>query len=255
MKAFILLLFYFSTFYLQAENNQSKSLYTNGWFYLPGVDHSIKECLVIELEYGEVLIELFEDDAPQHVARIKELATNGSYNGVIFHRVIDSFMVQTGDIQFGNEQSFDTEKVGTGGSELSDLVAEFNSRIHLRGTCSMARSSNPNSANSQFFICLADSTFLDNQYTIWGKVISGMEYIDLIKKGDPLQNGKVSEPDAMKKVYLREMNHTKISGWLFTNSNVFPYFYDASSEAWIYLDQTTEEVRFYDFTKNRWLSL
>ena len=255
MKNFgFLLLLTFTTF-LKAENNQSLKLYTNGWFYLPGIDRNIKECLVIELKDGEVLIELFEDDALQHVSRIKELANEGAYDGVVFHRVIDGFMAQTGDVQYGNQQSLNMTNVGSGSSSLPNLASEFNSRMHTRGVCSMARASDPHSANSQFFICLANSTFLDNQYTIWGQVISGMEYVDNIKKGDPLENGKVTEPDAMKKVYLREMTHDKISGWLYSDSSVHPYFYDATKQAWTYFDQQSSTPRFYNFTENKWYGL
>ena len=139
MKNFWFLLLLTFTTFLNAENNQSLKLYTNGWFYLPGIDRNIKECLVIELKDGEVLIELFEDDAPQHVSRIKELAKEGAYDGVVFHRVIDGFMAQTGDVQYGNQQSLNMTNVGSGSSSLPNLASEFNSRMHTRGVCSMAR--------------------------------------------------------------------------------------------------------------------
>ena len=142
-------------------------------------------------------IELFPDVAPGHVKRIKELANSGKYNGVVFHRVIDGFMAQTGDVQFGNSDSkeFNLSRAGMGGSDLPDLKAEFNNLPHERGTLSMARSQNPDSANSQFFICFQPASFLDRQYTVFGKVISGMEFVDKIKRGDSNNNGAVTDPD------------------------------------------------------------
>ena len=153
--------------------------------------------MILKLKHGDVKIELFSDVAPNHVERIKKLANDGKYDGVIFHRVIDGFMAQTGDIKFGNSSSkdYDLRKVGTGGSGLPDLPSEFNDIPHLRGTLSMARSQDPNSANSQFFICFKDAPFLDRQYTVFGKVIEGMENVDKIKKGDQNQNGSVENPD------------------------------------------------------------
>ena len=153
--------------------------------------------MILKLKDGDVKIELFEDIAPNHVKRIKELANNGKYDNVVFHRVIDGFMAQTGDVQFGNSSSdnFDLGKAGMGGSDLPDLKQEFNKLPHDRGTLSMARSTDPNSANSQFFICFKPAPFLDNQYTIFGKVIDGMEYVDNIKRGDENKNGTVSNPD------------------------------------------------------------
>ena len=152
--------------------------------------------MILKLKDGDVRIELFPDVAPGHVKRIKELANSGKYNGVVFHRVIDGFMAQTGDVKFGNSSSdnFDLRKAGMGGSDLPDLPAEFNDLPHEKGTVSMARSSDPNSANSQFFICFEPAPFLDRNYTVFGKVIEGMEYVDKIKKGDG-QNGSVSDPD------------------------------------------------------------
>ena len=149
------------------------------------------------LKDGEVKIELFSDVAPNHVERIKTLADEGKYDNVVFHRVIDGFMAQTGDVQFGNSSSdkFDLRRAGTGGSDLPDLKNEFNNLPHERGTLSMARSSNPNSANSQFFICFKVASFLDRQYTVFGKVIEGMEFVDKIKRGDENQNGSVENPD------------------------------------------------------------
>ena len=153
--------------------------------------------MILKLKDGEVKIELFPDVAPGHVKRIKELANSGKYNGVVFHRVIDGFMAQTGDVQFGNSDSkeFDLNRAGMGGSDLPDLKAEFNNLPHERGTLSMARSQNPDSANSQFFICFQPAPFLDRQYTVFGKVISGMEFVDKIKRGDSNNNGAVVEPD------------------------------------------------------------
>ena len=153
--------------------------------------------MILKLKDGEVKIELFPDVAPGHVKRIKELANSGKYNGVVFHRVIDGFMAQTGDVQFGNSDSkeFDLNRAGMGGSDLPDLKAEFNNLPHERGTLSMARSQNPDSANSQFFICFQPAPFLDRQYTVFGKVISGMELVDKIKRGDSNNNGAVTDPD------------------------------------------------------------
>ena len=152
--------------------------------------------MILKLKDGDVKIEMFPDVAPNHVKRITELANNGNYDNVVFHRVIQGFMAQTGDVRFGNSESknFDLRKAGMGGSELPDLKQEFNDLPHERGTVSMARSSEPNSANSQFFICFEQASFLDRQYTVFGKVIEGMEFIDMIKKGDG-PNGSVSNPD------------------------------------------------------------
>ena len=153
--------------------------------------------MILKLKDGDVKIKLFEDIAPNHVKRIKELADSGKYNNVVFHRVIDGFMAQTGDVKFGNMENkeFDLNKAGMGGSDLPDLKQEFNSLPHERGTLSMARSSDPNSANSQFFICFKPAPFLDRQYTVFGKVIEGMEFVDKIKRGDENNNGSVSNPD------------------------------------------------------------
>ncbi len=153
--------------------------------------------MILKLKDGDVKIEMFPDVAPNHVKRITELANNGKYDNVVFHRVIDGFMAQTGDVRFGksDSNSFDLRKAGMGGSDLPDLNEEFNDLPHERGTLSMARSSDPNSANSQFFICFQQSSFLDRQYTVFGKVVEGMEFVDLIKKGDSNNNGSVSDPD------------------------------------------------------------
>ena len=138
--------------------------------------------LVVETTKGTAKIELRPDLAPNHVARIKELAREGFYDGIVFHRVIDGFMAQVGC----------PNGTGTGGSDKPDLKAEFNAEPHVRGTCSMARTNNPDSANSQFFICFDDASFLNNQYTVWGKVTEGMEAIDAIKRGEP-----VRDPDSI----------------------------------------------------------
>ena len=153
--------------------------------------------MILKLKDGDVKIELFEDVAPNHVKRIKDLANAGKYNNVVFHRVIDGFMAQTGDVKFGNSDNadFDLRRAGMGGSDLPNLKQEFNSLPHDRGTLSMARSSDPDSANSQFFICFKPAPFLDRQYTVFGKVIEGMEIIDKIKRGDENNNGAVSDPD------------------------------------------------------------
>ena len=162
-------------------------------------DSNTENTLTIKLKDGEVKIELFHEDAPGHVKRIKELAKEGMYDGVAFHRVIEGFMAQTGDVKFGNSKKYDENRVGTGGSEKPDLKAEFNSRKHVRGTCSMARSNSPDSANSQFFICFESASFLDNVYPIWGQVIEGMEYVANIKRGAE-GSGSVTDPDVMMKV-------------------------------------------------------
>ena len=138
--------------------------------------------LVLETTKGTVTIALRPDLAPNHVARIKELAREGFYDGIVFHRVIDGFMAQVGC----------PNGTGTGGSSKPDLKAEFNDAPHVRGTCSMARTNNPNSANSQFFICFDDASFLDRQYTVWGEVTEGMEHVDALKRGEP-----VRDPDAI----------------------------------------------------------
>ena len=152
--------------------------------------------MILKLKDGDVHIELFNDVAPNHVERFKKLSSENKYDGVVFHRVIDGFMAQTGDVQFGNSNlpSFDLKRAGTGGSEYPDLKAEFSDIPHERGTLSMARSSDPNSANSQFFICFKGASHLDRQYTVFGKVVEGMEFVDLIKRGDG-PNGAVSKPD------------------------------------------------------------
>ena len=159
--------------------------------------------MILKLTYGEVEIELYPDKAPNHVKRFKELAKSGKYDGVVFHRVIDGFMAQTGDVQFGNSNSdtYDLRRAGTGGSG-NNIEAEFNDMAHKRGTLSMARAQDPNSADSQFFICFGDTPHLDGQYTVWGEVIEGMEFVDKIKKGDPIKNGLVDDPDKIIKMWI-----------------------------------------------------
>ena len=161
--------------------------------------------LVIELggeASGKIEITLLPDLAPLHVERIKTLVNSGAYDGVVFHRVIDGFMAQTGDVQFGKTQAFNSELVGRGGSSLPDLPSEFSDMAFVEGTVGMARSNNPDSANSQFFIMFQPAPHLDNNYTVFGTVSSGMEVLSKIKKGDLKRNGAVDNPDFMKKVYL-----------------------------------------------------
>jgi len=194
-----------STIYKTTENNflimcnNIKSLITKLFFliitqfsfFMSNLNAaSLENTLYIDLKDGRVVIEMLPDVAPKHVERIKTLARQKFYDGIVFHRVIDGFMVQTGD----------PTGTGMGGSKLNDLKAEFSKQPHTRGAVSMARAQSPNSANSQFFIVTKDSNFLDGQYTIWGKVVSGMEFVDKIKKGNPANNGQVSDPDKMLQV-------------------------------------------------------
>jgi len=141
--------------------------------------------LHLQLKDGLVVIELFNEIAPAHVTQIKTLTRQGFYDGIVFHRVIEGFMAQTGD----------PTGTGMGGSELPNIKAEFSKTPHVRGTLSMARSSSPNSANSQFFICFDDAEFLNGQYSVWGQVVEGMEFVDMIKMGNKLDNGSVKDPD------------------------------------------------------------
>jgi peptidylprolyl isomerase len=150
------------------------------------------EQLYLDLKDGRVVIELRPDLAPKHVERIKELTRDGFYDGLVFHRVIPGFMAQTGD----------PTGTGTGRSDKPNLKAEFSAEPHVRGTLSMARSASPDSANSQFFICFEDASWLDGKYTVWGKVVSGMEHVDAIKKGDERNNGAVSNPDKIVRMSL-----------------------------------------------------
>jgi len=152
--------------------------------------------MILKLKNGDVEIELYPKIAPNHVKRFETLASEGKYDGVVFHRVIDGFMAQTGDVKFGNSTSpeYNLELAGTGGSDLPNVKAEFSDIAHNRGILSAARSSDPNSANSQFFIVFDTAPHLDRNYTAFGKVIKGMEFVDKIKKGDG-PNGSVNEPD------------------------------------------------------------
>ena len=154
--------------------------------------------IIMTLKDGDVVIQLLPDVAPAHTERMKELARAGAYDNVCFHRVIDGFMAQTGDVQFGDmEDDFNIGRAGTGGSDLPDLPAEFSKVPHARGSLGAARSQNPNSANSQFFINFKDNDFLNGQYTVYGQVISGMEHVDAIQRGEPPMN-----PDRMVKVVV-----------------------------------------------------
>ena len=147
--------------------------------------------IYLDLTYGRVVIETKPDLAPNHVKRIKQLVREGFYNGIVFHRVIEGFMAQTGD----------PKGDGTGGSDKPDLIAEFSNANHGRGAVSMARTQNPDSANSQFFICFADSSYLNGEYTVWGQVVAGMEFVDQIKKGDG-PSGLVTNPDRIIKMSI-----------------------------------------------------
>jgi peptidylprolyl isomerase len=173
---------------------------------LPGAfaqDSDPENTMIITLKDGDVAIRLRPDLAPKHVAQIKTLVRNGEYDNVAFHRVIPGFMAQTGDVQFGDmEDGYSPNRVGTGGSSLPDLPAEFTGEPYVRGTVGMARSRNPNSANSQFFIMFDEGGFLNGQYTVVGQVVSGMEFVDNIKMGTQANNGAVSDPDRMIKVVI-----------------------------------------------------
>ena len=160
--------------------------------------------MIMELKDGVVELELYSDIAPNHVERFKDLAKKGLYDGVVFHRVIEGFMAQTGDVKFGNSNSkdFNLSLAGTGGSDMPDLKSEFSDIPHDRGVLSAARSADPNSANSQFFICFQPAPHLDRQYTVFGKVIKGMEFIDKIKKGEG-PNGSVKSPDKIISLKLK----------------------------------------------------
>ncbi len=157
------------------------------------------ETILLDTKDGQIVIELLTEKAPNHAARIKQLTEEGFYDGIVFHRVIDGFMAQTGD----------PTGTGSGGSKLGDLKAEFNDESHKRGVVSMARSGDPDSANSQFFIVLEDSPFLDRQYTAFGKVVSGMEFVDKIKKGDKTRNGSVRNPDKIVKMSVKSESVAK----------------------------------------------
>ena len=162
---------------------------------------SAKKSLVLETNKGNIVIELLNDLAPKHCDRILQLSKDKFYDDVVFHRVIEGFMAQTGDGQYGSmKNGLQVDRAGMGGSDLPDLEAEFTSEPFVRGTVGMARAQNPDSANSQFFIMLEDSPHLNNQYTVWGKVVKGMDVVDKIKKGDQLDNGKVDTPDFIKTI-------------------------------------------------------
>ena len=152
--------------------------------------------MILKLSYGDVEIELYPEKAPNHVKRFKELANSGKYDGVVFHRVIDGFMAQPGEVKFGNSNNadFNLSLAGTGGSDLPNLKAEFTDIAHTRGVLSAARSADPDSANSQFFICFDNAPHLDRQYSAFGKVVKGMEFVDKIKKGES-NSGSVPNPD------------------------------------------------------------
>ena len=182
---------------LKNKFNEKKNLFIYLIFSLLNTNiFAQNNLMILKLTYGEVEIELFLIKAPNHVKRFKELANSGKYDGVVFHRVIDGFMAQTGDVQYGNSNSaeFNLSLAGTGGSDLPNLKAEFNDIAHTRGILSAARSADPDSANSQFFICFDSAPHLDRQYSAFGKVIKGMEFIDMIKKGDS-NSGAVPNPD------------------------------------------------------------
>jgi|TARA_B100002052_G_C15823789_1_gene571898 cyclophilin family peptidyl-prolyl cis-trans isomerase len=163
-----------------------------------------EEVMIMKLKDGDVELKLYSDVAPNHVKRFKDLAEKGLYDGVVFHRVIDGFMAQSGDVKFGNSNSknFDLSLAGTGGSDMPDLISEFSDIPHDRGVLSAARSADPNSANSQFFICFQAAPHLDRQYTVFGKVIKGMEFIDKIKRGEG-PNGSVKNPDKIISLKLK----------------------------------------------------
>tara|TARA_B100000945_G_scaffold119694_1_gene95218 strand:+ start:393 stop:947 length:555 start_codon:yes stop_codon:yes gene_type:complete len=165
-------------------------------FFINNNLYSKEDNMILKLKDGDVEIELYPKIAPNHVKRFKDLANSGKYDGVVFHRVIDGFMAQTGDVKYGNSNSpdFNLQLAGTGGSDLPDLKSEFSDIAHSRGVLSAARSQDPNSANSQFFICFESAPHLDRQYSAFGKVVKGMEFVDKIKKGEG-SNGSVDNPD------------------------------------------------------------
>ena len=162
------------------------------------------ENLVLTLKDGDVTIRLRPDLAPKHVAQIEKLTKEGAYDNVVFHRVIPGFMAQTGDVKFGKKGSpeFNIRRAGMGGSQYPDLAAEFSKVPFKRGTVGMARSQDPNSANSQFFICFDDASFLNGQYTVVGEVVKGMDVVDKIKKGRADNNGSVADPDVIVKARI-----------------------------------------------------
>jgi len=173
------------------------------FFFIRGImAEDSRDLIHLVLKEGTVVIETRPDLAPKHVKQIKQLISEGKYDGVIFHRVIEGFMAQTGDVEFGNSTNnkFNISRAGTGGSSLPDIDAEFSDANHTRGTLSMARAQNPNSANSQFFICFKDCSFLDSEYSIWAQVIEGMEFIDNITRGEPPKDpDKIIKMEIIKK--------------------------------------------------------
>jgi peptidylprolyl isomerase len=176
-------------------------------FSLPAFAADPENTMIITLKDGDVTVALRPDLAPKHVEQIKKLVREGAYDNVAFHRVINGFMAQTGDVQYGDmKDGYNADAAGTGGSELPDLPAEFSAEPYVRGVVGMARAQDPNSANSQFFIMFAPADSLNGQYTVVGQVESGMELVDNIKKGDDAQNGSVSDPDRMIKVRIAADN-------------------------------------------------
>ena len=170
----------------EAKKPAAKSGAAKGGAAIAAKGKDPENTILIELKDGTVTIELLVDIAPEHCARMKQLARGGEYDNVAFHRVIDGFMAQTGDVQNGDmEDDFNLRMAGTGGSDLPDLIAEFSGISHDRGTLAAARSQNPNSANSQFFINFGDNHFLNRQYTVYGRVLSGMDHVDAIERGEP----------------------------------------------------------------------
>jgi len=176
-------------------------------FSLPASAADPENTMIITLKDGDVTVALRPDLAPKHVEQIKKLVREGAYDNVAFHRVINGFMAQTGDVQYGDmKDGYNAGAAGTGGSELPDLPAEFSKEPYVRGIVGMARAQDPNSANSQFFIMFAPADSLNGQYTVVGQVESGMELVDNIKKGDDAQNGSVADPDRMIKVRIASDN-------------------------------------------------
>ena len=165
-------------------------MFSNLFSYRGIMAEDSRDLINLVLKDGTVVIETRPDLAPKHVEQIKKLVSEKQYDGVVFHRVIEGFMAQTGDVEYGNssKDSYNLSRAGTGGSSLPDIEAEFSEANHGRGAVSMARSQPPNSANSQFFICFKDASFLDGDYTVWGYVIEGMEFVDNIKLGEPPEN-------------------------------------------------------------------
>ncbi len=169
----------------------------------PAMAQDDDNTMIITLKDGDVVIKLRPDLAPKHVEQIKTLARRGDYDNVVFHRVIDGFMAQTGDVQYGDaEKDYNLDFAGRGGSDLPDLPAEFSDTPYVRGIVGMARGQDPNSANSQFFIMFTEYPPLNGAYTVVGEVVSGMEHVDAIKRGDPNNNGAVQDPDRMIKVRI-----------------------------------------------------